>query len=140
MEDQHVDHQRLSTRPPGSPSSTPGSGCGHRPATDTDIKRGRARFRGDKVWLPLPPGVQAQLDKGVLQVATEYEAREDLGEGSRPSRTRCPAATPATSSGLSYAVSQGMPREEAAGLTRDQIRARFAEPGVDPDAAGDPRS
>ena len=88
------------------------------------------------MWLPLPPGVQAQLDKGVLQIDTEYEAREDLGKGSD-------VANPIIRGNASheqwadYALTQGMPREEAAGLSRDQIRARFATREFDPDAAGD---
>jgi hypothetical protein len=35
---------------------------------------------------------------------------------------------------IAYAVSQGMSRDEAVNLSRDQIKARFAEPVFDPDA------
>jgi hypothetical protein len=106
------------------------------PATDTDIKRGRARFRGDKVFLNLPPGVQAQLDKGVLQVDTEYEAREELATGEEVS-VPMPRGNASHAEWMSYAMSAGMPREEASGLSRDQIKQRFTTPEFDPDAAGD---
>ena len=36
----------------------------NRPATDQDVRMGLAKFRGDKVYLPLPPGVQAQVRPG----------------------------------------------------------------------------
>ena len=103
------------------------------PATDNDIRRGRARFRGDKVYLNLPPGVQIQLDKGALQIDTDYEARTEL-EASETTDASMPKGNASHEAWLSYAVAQGMPREEAAGLSRDQIKARFAQPVFDPDA------
>src|SRR5581483_2411735 len=89
------------------------------PATDHDIKRGRARFRGDKVYLNLPPGVQAQLDKGVLQVDTDYMARQALEEaaGLHDEPPPQPAGNASREAWISYAVSQGMPRDEAAALS-----------------------
>ena len=45
-----------------------------------------------------------------------------------------PAGNASRESWISYAIGQGMPREEAASLTRDQIKARFAAPAFDPDA------
>ena len=47
-------------------------------ATMADVKRGVARFPGDKVFLSLPPGVQIQLDSGHLQVASKYMARTEV--------------------------------------------------------------
>ena len=38
---------------------------------------------------------------------------------------------------LAFAIAQGMPRDEATGLSRDQIKARFAAPEFDPEAAPD---
>lgn len=104
------------------------------PATDTDIKRGWARFRGDKVHLSLPPGVQAQLDKGVLQIDTDYQARMALEELNPGDGVLMPAGNASREAWISYAVSQGMPRDDAAAMPRDQLRARFADPGFDPDA------
>lgn len=105
-------------------------------ATDGDIRRGRARFRGDKVWLNLPPGVQNQLDKGALQVDTDYMAREQLAASETVEASQ-PKGNASHEAWLSYAVAQGMPREEAGGLTRDQIKARFTAPAFDPDAPPD---
>jgi hypothetical protein len=105
-------------------------------ATDGDVRRRRAQFRGEKVYLNLPPGVQNQLDKGVLQVDTDYLAREQLA-ASETVEAAQPKGNASQEAWLSYAISQGMPREEAAGLTRDQIRARFTAPSFDPDAPPD---
>jgi len=102
-------------------------------ATDNDIRAGRARFRGDKVWLNLPPGVQKQVDAGRLQVDTEYQARQDL-EASQTVAALMPRGNASHESWMAYAISQGMTRDEAASLTRDQIKARFATPAFDPDA------
>lgn len=102
-------------------------------ATDGDVRRGRARFRGEKVYLPLPPGVQIQLDKGVLQVDSDYLAREQLA-ASEAVDSLMPKGNASHEQWLSYAVSQGMERQEAGGLSRDAIRARFAQPSFDPDA------
>jgi hypothetical protein len=104
------------------------------PATDSDIKRGRARFRGDRVHLNLPPGVQVQLDKGILQVDTDYEARTALDRGQVQGPVM-PKGNASHEVWANYAVTQGMAREESAALSRDQIRARFAEPSFDPEAA-----
>lgn len=106
------------------------------PATDEDIRRGRARFRGDQVWLNLPPGVQIQLDSGHLQVDTDYEARTDL-EASQNVESAMPRGNASHEAWASYAVTQGMDRDEAAGLSRDQIKARFTQPPFDPEAAPD---
>lgn len=106
------------------------------PATDKDVRKGLARFRGDQVWLPLPPGVQAQLEKGVLQFDTEYQAREALeaAAGIAGEPVPQPAGNASRETWISYAISQGMDRGEATALSRDQIKARFAEPAFDPDA------
>jgi len=101
------------------------------PATDTDIKKGRARFRGDRVYLNLPPGVQAQLDKGVLQVDTDFDSRAEVDDANAVVIPQ-PRGNASTEEWISYAVSQGMPRDEAACLSRDQIKARFAQPAFDP--------
>jgi hypothetical protein len=103
-------------------------------ATIGDVKRGWARWPGDKVWLNLPPGVQKQLDAGRLQVATEYVARAGI-EASQTPEAAMPKGNASHETWLSYAVEQGMPRGEAAELTRDQIRARFTAPAFDPDKA-----
>jgi len=109
------------------------------PATDRDVKLGFAKFRGDKVYLPLPPGVQAQLDKGVLQVARDFEAREALeaSAGIHGEAPPQPAGNASRETWIAYAVSEGMPREEAVSLSRDEIRRRFTAPAFDPDAAPD---
>jgi hypothetical protein len=103
-------------------------------ASMADVKRGIARYPGDKVWLTLPPGVQKQLDAGRLQVAGEFAARESI-QASGTAESLMPRGNASHEQWLSFAVTQGMDREEAAGLTRDQIRARFTAPAFDPDAA-----
>lgn len=103
------------------------------PATDTDIKAGRARYRGDKVNLHLPPGVQAQLDKGVLQLDTDFDSRAELAAADTETVPQ-PRGNASLEAWISYAVGQGMTRDEAAGLSRDQIKSRFAAPAFDPDA------
>lgn len=105
-------------------------------ATITDVKKGWAAFVGDKVWLSLPVGVQTQLDSGKLQVLTEHEAREAIGD-SQALAAMMPRGNAAHSAWLEFAVAQGMDRREAEGLTRDQIRARFAEPVLMPEAASE---
>jgi hypothetical protein len=105
-------------------------------ATMTDVRKGWARFPGDKVWLSLPPGVQKQLEAGKLQVLTEHEAREAIGD-SQALAAMMPRGNAAHSAWLEFAVAQGMDRREAEGLTRDQIRARFAEPVLMPEAASE---
>lgn len=102
-------------------------------ATDNDVRRGFARFRGDKVFLSLPPGVQKQLDAGHLQLDTEYEARRALEE-SQSVDAMMPADSASKEAWIGYAISQGMSRDEAAGLTRAAIKARFKRPEFDPDA------
>lgn len=102
-------------------------------ATDADVRMGRARFRGDQVWLNLPPGVQKQLDAGRLQIDAEYQARQAL-EASQTVEALMPAGNASHETWMAYAISQGMSRDEAAGLTRNQIKARFATPAFDPDA------
>jgi hypothetical protein len=105
-------------------------------ATLTDVRKGWARYPGDKVWLSLPPGVQIQLDSGKLQVYNEFQAREAIGE-SQSLEAPMPRGNASHDAWLEFAVSQGMDRQEAAGLTRDQIRARFAEPVLMPEAASE---
>jgi len=109
------------------------------PATLTDVKKGRAKFVGDKVYLNMPQGVQAQFDKGILQLVSDHEARQQLEEASglRNEPVPQPAGNASRETWISYAVSQGMSYEEASALGRDQIRARFAQPVFDPDAPPD---
>jgi hypothetical protein len=102
-------------------------------ASMSDVKRGWARYPGDKVFLSLPVGVQIQLDSGKLQVLSEHEAREAIGE-SQSAESMMPRGNAAHSVWVEFAVTQGMGRPEAEGLTRDQIRARFSEPVFDPGA------
>ena len=102
-------------------------------ATMVDVKRGLARFPGDKVFLSLPPGVQIQLEGGHLQVADKYMAKSEVEALATP-ESMMPKGNSSHETWLQYAVSQGMSREEAAELTRDQIRARFSAPSFDPDA------
>src|SRR5580693_4874247 len=106
------------------------------PATDRDIKMGRARFRGDQVYLRLPPGVQAQLDAGHLMIDSDYDARQALeaASGLQDEAVPQPAGNASRETWISYAIAQGMPRDEATALSRDQIKARFAAPVFDPDA------
>jgi hypothetical protein len=101
-------------------------------ATMVDVKRGLARFPGDKVFLSLPPGVQIQLEGGHLQVADKYMAKSEI-QGLATPESMMPKGNQSHEVWLQYAVSQGMPREEAAELTRDQIRARFSAPSFDPE-------
>jgi hypothetical protein len=103
-------------------------------ATLTDVRKGWARFPGDKVWLSLPPGVQIQLDSGKLQVYGEFQAREAIGE-SQTLEAMMPRGNASHEAWAEFAVSQGMDRQEAMSLTRDQIRARFSEPLLSPDTA-----
>jgi hypothetical protein len=105
-------------------------------ATLTDVRKGWARYPGDKVWLSLPPGVQIQLDSGKLQVYNEFQARESISE-SQSVESMMPRGNASHTQWLEFAVSQGMGRQEAEGLTRDQIRARFAEPVLMPEAASE---
>jgi hypothetical protein len=107
-------------------------------ATIGDVKRGWARWPGDRVWLSLPPGVQKQLDAGRLQVAADFQAREDISASQTP-ESAMPRGNASHEQWRAYAISQGMTQDEAANLTRDQIRSRFATPAFDPDAppAGD---
>ena len=102
-------------------------------ASINDVKRGLARFPGDKVWLSLPVGVQQQLDAGRLQVADRYMAKSEIAGDATP-QSMMPKGNQSQEAWLQYAVSQGMPREEAVGLTRDQIKVRFTAPAFDPDA------
>ena len=102
-------------------------------ASMADVKRGNARFPGDKVWLALPVGVQKQLDAGRLQVAGQYAARESIEAGTADALM--PKGNASHETWLAFAVTQGMDRQEAATLTRDQIRARFTAPAFDPEAA-----
>lgn len=102
-------------------------------ATIGDVKRGWARWPGDKVWLNLPVGVQKQLDAGRLQVAADYQAREDISASQTP-ESAMPRGNASHEQWRNYAVGQGMTQDEAASLTRDQIKARFATPAFDPDA------
>lgn len=109
-------------------------------ATMADVKRGWARYPGEKVFLNLPVGVQTQLDAGRLQVATDWEARERIADaqaaGSEDSAedSAMPSVRASHEAWLQYAVSQGMDRSDAADLTRAQIRARFSVPAFDPEA------
>jgi hypothetical protein len=109
------------------------------PATDRDVKANRAKFRGDRVWLPLPPGVQAQLDAGHLQVDTEYRARQEIEESAGLHAGQLPMPSPRASreKWVEYAVSQGMSRDEAAGVDVKALRGRFTAPAFDPDAPPD---
>ena len=113
------------------------------PATDADIKAGRAQYRGDRVFLNLPPGVQAQVDKGTLRYATprdEQLARPGAGipDVSWPGRgLPVPPGNASHEHWRDFAISQGMDSDEANGLTRDQIRMRFMAPGVGRDDAPD---
>jgi hypothetical protein len=102
------------------------------PATAGDVRRGLAHHPGEKVFLKLPPGVQAQFDRGALVLASEYDARRQLpgAAGVAP----LPRGNASHETWISYAVSQGMDRPEAVSLTRDQLKARFADPHFDPDA------
>ncbi len=103
-------------------------------ASLADVKRGWARYPGDKVFLSFPPGVQKQLDAGRLQVKGQYEARAGI-EAGQTAESLMPRGNASHEAWLQFAVSQGMDRSEAAGLTRDQIRMRFTVPEFDPDAA-----
>lgn len=112
------------------------------PATDADIKRGRAVFRGDKVYLNLPPGVQAQLDKGTLQLVhneqpSEVEPDPDDDALWIPNGMPMPPGNAAHTAWRDYAVGQGMPAAEADEWTRDQLRTRFLSPGIGRDDMAD---
>jgi hypothetical protein len=80
--------------------------------------------------------VQIQLDSGKLQVYNEFQARESISE-SQSVESMMPRGNASHAQWLEFAVSQGMGRQEAEGLTRDQIRARFAEPVLMPEAASE---
>jgi hypothetical protein len=102
-------------------------------ATVQDVKRGFARWPGDKVWLNLPPGVQIQLDSGRLQVAGQFAPRAAVADAA-PFTALMPKGNESHDRWVQYAVGQGMDREQAVSLTRDQLKARFTAPSFDPDA------
>jgi hypothetical protein len=108
-------------------------------ATAIDVRKKLAEFVGQRVFLSLPPGVQIQLDSGKLQVYGQFQAREAIEEGQ--ALEAMPRGNASHAQWAEFAVAQGMPRTEAEGLTRDQIRARFAESAYGaetaPEAAGD---
>lgn len=108
-------------------------------ATDNDVRAGRARFRGDQVWLNLPPGVVKQLEKGVLRYASEYDAQSavlapapgaepDYEMLGLPGGMAMPSPRAGHGAWVNYAIAHGMPAEAAAGMTRDQIRAALSDP------------
>jgi hypothetical protein len=108
-------------------------------ANDTDVRMGRARFKGDRVYLQLPPGVQKQLDAGRLQFASAYDEQTafladapgpsaDPGSHGWPGGVPMPDGRAAHDVWVQYAVSQGVPQAEADGMTRDQLRVVFAGP------------
>jgi hypothetical protein len=106
------------------------------PATDRDVREGRARFRGDKVYLPLPPGVAAQLAKGVLEYATledQAAARRAttvaaaFGAGPGPNGMPMPEWRAPHPEWAKYAVAAGIDEDAAAAMSRDQIRAHFGQ-------------
>jgi hypothetical protein len=105
-------------------------------ATDADVRSGLARFRGDKVFLNLPPGVKIQLEKGVLQFADDHE-RTMVHLGALPAGIPdsngmpMPDARASHSAWVDYAVSEGMDREAAAGMTKAQIHAAFTVAATD---------
>ena len=111
------------------------------PATERDVRLGRTQFRGDKVWLDLPPGVQAQVDKGILRYATAQD--EQLREAEIPDIPWSGGGLPMPPGNAShdhwrdYAISRGMTADEASVRTRDQLRAVFLAPGVGRDDAPD---
>jgi hypothetical protein len=98
--------------------------------------------------LPLPPVIAKQVENGYLR--PPVPPLEDLavvqpdtsaaaggaapGDGQGPSPQPAPRGNASLQAWVEYAVSQGMPAAEAAGLSRDEIRARFTDPGFDPDA------
>jgi hypothetical protein len=105
------------------------------PATDRDIKAGRAKFRGDKVWLDLPPGVQAQVDKGTLERVRDGELSAagpwpDDEAPWIPNGMPMPPGNAPHTAWRDYAVGQGVPAAEASARTRDQLRIMFLAPGV----------
>ena len=81
---------------------------------------------------PLPPGIAYQVKAGFLV--------DD--DGSELPPVKLPDGTPARPRGnaslelwIAYAVSQGMDRDEASALTRNELRARLSEVPFDPKAA-----
>ncbi len=83
----------------------------------------------------MPPGVQAQLNKGVLQIAHDEEpAAPDPWPTDEapwtPNGMPMPPGNASHEHWRDYAVSAGMPADEAAALTRDQLRMRFLAPGA----------
>jgi len=84
--------------------------------------------------LPLPYGIQRQLDGGHLLDVTDAEPAPVVPIGGTVARPRGNASHQAW---IDYAATQGMDRAEAATLTRDQLRGRFTQPVFDPDSPPD---
>ena len=97
------------------------------------------------MWLDLPPGVQAQLDKGALQIVHDGEpgapdSWPDDEAPWTPNGMPMPPGNAAHAAWRDYAVGQGVPAAEASALTRDQLRMKFLAPGVGRDDAADVES
>lgn len=92
-------------------------------ATDADVRAGRAKYRGDRVYLSIPPGVQVQLDKGMLRYASLLDEQlagastEMPGGHSAPGATPMPPANGSHGAWVMFAISQGMDQADAAALT-----------------------
>ncbi len=86
-------------------------------------------FTGDV----LPPGVARQLAGGYLRVYEPQAAAELLEFETVPK----PRGNASHQSWIDYAASQGMERDEAASLTRDELKTRFSPRDFDPDAPPD---
>lgn len=87
--------------------------------------------------LPLHPQLERQVRSGALQLVDIAESPEAGVDGERgaehvsapppggaPAEVPVPAGNAAQSEWAEYAVSQGMDPAEAAGLKRDEIKAR----------------
>lgn len=79
------------------------------------------------VSLPLPYGVQRQVDDGGLAVVAEIDAEQP---GTRPAGM--PRGNASHEAWINYALTQGMSHADASALTRDELRDRFRDTGFRP--------
>jgi hypothetical protein len=76
---------------------------------------------------PLPPAVQKRVDAGLMRVLPAPEEAQEAPEGAavppEPDEVPMPSNGASRAEWEAYAISQGMGREKAEGLTRNQLAA-----------------
>lgn len=105
------------------------------PATRKRVGEERNRFLLGK----LPYETKKHVDSGDLEyvgVRAADTVPPVTGPAAPPGAER-PKANGSQEAWINYALSQGMPHSEAAALSRDELRARFADTGFDPTSPPD---